>query len=336
MCFLVVSSYIIEEKEDAPATETDKAGAPATDSKAPANPNPSPDAPAKAAEEKKESDKTEAQSTKADKPEEKTKSGTAKSDIAETTTDESPDENTDESNEEEKEEPESNAEEAKENNESENNEEPQAEGESSQADAKESENDDEEGAEQAPLKNEEDSEEPSCNLKFKKVGCYKKRSKKQTFNTFIKGDDTIATKKGKIINSEVFNEKLPQIACECANAAINAGNAVFSLRNIAECWTGPDDTKYDAEGPSNECVTFDKKPCNGEAEVCSGKRHADFVYFIDSPEHTKSAEEVAIELAKEKKEAEKKKKKAQQKKNKHKKKGKGKKGKHSQQRTSID
>lgn len=325
MCFLVVSSNVIEEKEDAPDTDTDKAGAPATDSKAPANPSPD-NAPEKAAEEKKESDKTEAQSTEADKPEEKT--GTAKSEIAETTTDESPDENTDESSEEEKEEPERNAEEANENNESEKNEEPQAEGESSQADAKESENDDGEGSEQAPLKNEEDSEEQSCNLKFKKIGCYKKRSKIQTFDTFIKGDDTIATKKGKIINSKAFNEKLPQIACECANAAIKAGNAVFSLRNIAECWTGPDDTKYDAEGPSNECVTFDKKKCNGEAEVCSGKRHADFVYFIDSPEHTKSAEEVAIELAKEKKEAEKKKKKAQQKKNKHKKKGK--KGKHSQ------
>lgn len=68
------------------------------------------------------------------------------------------------------------------------------------------------------------------------------------------------------------------------------------LLHVAECWTGPDDTKYDAEGPSDQCVSFDEKTCQKSDKMCAGKKHADFVYYIDTPEHTKPAEEVAEEL----------------------------------------
>ena len=50
--------------------------------------------------------------------------------------------------------------------------------------------------------------------------------------------------------------------------------------------------------------------CNKEDSLCAGKNGSNFVYYIDVPEHTKSAEEAKkeIEELKKKKEAEKKKK----------------------------
>ena len=65
----------------------------------------------------------------------------------------------------------------------------------------------------------------------------------------------------------------------------------------AECWTGPDDTIYDQEGISTKCVTFDNQKCDAASEMCSGKKHTNFVYYVDVPEHTKSQEEIKKELA---------------------------------------
>lgn len=186
--------------------------------------------------------------------------------------------------------------------------------------------------EEAPL-----NEKKACEIKFKKIGCYKSKNKARGFKTFLQADqeaDSFA-KKGKVANKETFNKRLPNMVCECAKAALNSGNAIFSLKNIAECWTGPDSTIYDAEGPSDKCVTFGSEKCDENSELCSGKKHSNFVYFVDSPDHTKSAEEIKKELAAENKrkakqaakEAKKAEKSANKNKKKHKKskKGKGKK-----------
>lgn len=138
----------------------------------------------------------------------------------------------------------------------------------------------------------------SCNLKFKKIGCYADKSKKQKpLASFIMSDADMGTisKKGKLPKEDTFNTELPKFACKCANEAINAGNAIFGLQNIAECWTGPDNSKYDKDGESDNCVAFDYKPCAGDSEICAGKKHANFVYYIDTPEHTKSPEEIKKE-----------------------------------------
>ena len=34
-----------------------------------------------------------------------------------------------------------------------------------------------------------------------------------------------------------------------------------------------------------------------DSELCAGKKHANFVYFVDSPDHTKSPEEAKKEWA---------------------------------------
>ena len=65
----------------------------------------------------------------------------------------------------------------------------------------------------------------------------------------------------------------------------------------AECWTGPDDSKYDKDGESNECVTFNYAQCEANSLMCAGKKHANFVYYVDTPEHTKSKEEIQREYA---------------------------------------
>lgn len=75
----------------------------------------------------------------------------------------------------------------------------------------------------------------ACNLKIERVGCYKKKSPRvETFTSSLKLTDKISVKKGKIQSAKNFNEMLPKVACECANAALKAGNAVFSLRNIGK------------------------------------------------------------------------------------------------------
>ena len=66
---------------------------------------------------------------------------------------------------------------------------------------------------------------------------------------------------------------------------------------LAECWTGPDDSKYDKDGPSDDCVSFDYAQCTESDTFCAGKKHANFVYYVDTPEHTKTTEEIAKEYA---------------------------------------
>lgn len=139
-----------------------------------------------------------------------------------------------------------------------------------------------------------------CNLKFKRVGCYADNSKKEKpLRSFIMTDADLgpSSKKGKLPKGDKFNSHLPKFACKCANEAINSGNAIFGIQNIAECWTGPDDSKYDKDGESNECVTLNYAQCQTNSELCAGKKHANFVYYVDSEEHTKSKEDIQREYA---------------------------------------
>jgi len=184
----------------------------------------------------------------------------------------------------------------------------------------------EQGDEEGESDDSDDSKEFVCNLKFKRIGCYADKGKKdKPLVSFMESDEDLSfsAKRGKIKGDKLdkFNGELPKFACKCANDAINGGNAIFGLQNLAECWSGPDDSKYDKDGPSEDCVTFDMAKCEEDSEVCAGKKHANFMYYVDSPEHTKTKEEVQEELAENaKKEADAKKKAA--KKLKGKKKGK--------------
>lgn len=163
-----------------------------------------------------------------------------------------------------------------------------------------------------------ETKEFQCNLKFKRIGCYADKGKKdKPLVTFMESDEDLSAnaKRGKIKGSlDKFNGELPKFACKCANDAINSGNAIFGLQNLAECWSGPDDSKYDKDGPSEDCVTFDMAKCEENSEVCAGKKHANFMYYVDSPEHTKTADEVKEELAEDAKKEEEAKKKEQKKK----------------------
>jgi len=178
---------------------------------------------------------------------------------------------------------------------------------------------------------EAETKEFQCNLKYKRIGCYADKGKKdKPLVSFMESDEDLSAnaKRGKIKGSlDKFNGELPKFACKCANDAINSGNAIFGLQNLAECWSGPDDSKYDKDGPSEDCVTFDMAKCEDGSEVCAGKKHANFMYYVDSPEHTKTADEVKEELAEEAKKEEESKKKEQKKKLKKKKGKKSKKAK---------
>merc|ERR1712100_206521 len=176
------------------------------------------------------------------------------------------------------------------------------------AEAKSETEDKDDAAEDKKDDDDDDKAPFTCNLKFKKVGCYADKAKKERpLRSFIMSDSDLGstTKKGKLPAGDKFNSELPKFACKCANDAINGGNAIFGLQNLAECWSGPDDSKYDKDGASEDCVTFDMAKCEESSEVCAGKKHANFMYYVDSPEHTKTKEEAQEELAENaKKEAE--------------------------------
>ena len=87
---------------------------------------------------------------------------------------------------------------------------------------------------------------------------------------------------------------------------------IFDVSFKDECWTGPDDSKYDKDGPSNDCVGFGMDECKKEDELCAGKSGSNFVYYVDVPEHTKSAEEAKKEMEELKKKEEERKKKAEE------------------------
>jgi len=185
----------------------------------------------------------------------------------------------------------------------------------------------EEAEDAGDAEEEEEEKEFVCNLKYKRIGCYADKGKKdKPLVSFMESDEDLSVqgKRGKIKGNSMdkFNGELPKFACKCANDAINGGNAIFGLQNLAECWSGPDDSKYDKDGPSEDCVTFDMAKCEENSEVCAGKKHANFMYFVDSPDHTKTAEEAQKELAEEKEKEEAEKKKMEKKKKLKKKKGK--------------
>jgi len=168
-----------------------------------------------------------------------------------------------------------------------------------------------------------------CNLKYKKIGCYADKGKKdKPLASFLESDAEIGgmDKRGKLPKGEKydkFNQELPKFACKCANDALNGGNAIFGLQNLAECWSGPDDSKYDKDGASEDCVTFDFAKCADNSEICAGKKHANFMYYIDTPDHTKTQDEINTEIAEDaKKEAEAKKSKGKESKKSKKKKAK--------------
>jgi len=156
-------------------------------------------------------------------------------------------------------------------------------------DEEEEENEDEEG--------ESEYTEFVCNLQYKRIGCYASADEEKEKKPVAKSKVILKEVQPKI---EEFNEKLPKRACMCANEALTSGNAIFGLMNYTECWSGPDDSKYDREGPSNECVTFDLAPCEPSNEICAGKELANFMYYIDTPEHNKTPQEVQKELDEEK------------------------------------
>merc|ERR1711962_1347208 len=134
--------------------------------------------------------------------------------------------------------------------------------------AKEEDADDVKDDKEETKADDEDKAPFTCNLKFKKVGCYADKAKKERpLRSFIMSDSDLGstTKKGKLPAGDKFNSELPKFACKCANEAINSGNAIFGLQNLAECWTGPDDSKSDKDGASEDCVTFDYAQCEANS-----------------------------------------------------------------------
>ena len=58
---------------------------------------------------------------------------------------------------------------------------------------------------------------------------------------------------------------------------------------MVECWSGPDEGRYDEEGEAATglCVNSQLETCKTTDEYCAGKKGANYVYMIQTQEHQK-------------------------------------------------
>lgn len=75
-----------------------------------------------------------------------------------------------------------------------------------------------------------------------------------------------------------------RLACKCSYLTKLRGHRYFGLQFYGECWSGPS-LQYDRDGPSEQCIGNDFKPCINETKTeCVGKAFTNYVYdtYVES------------------------------------------------------
>ena len=59
------------------------------------------------------------------------------------------------------------------------------------------------------------------------------------------------------------------------------------FRYTDECYSGPDEGRYDEDGDAEEaeCIDESSNYCNEKSQYCSGIFHANYIYTILSSSH---------------------------------------------------
>ncbi|KAJ7381348.1 hypothetical protein OS493_001473 [Desmophyllum pertusum] len=134
--------------------------------------------------------------------------------------------------------------------------------------------------------------EPTCNVKYHKLGCYKDRAKAPTLleKLILTDRDPTSPAFSKIsIDWGNWDSHLPSLACRCAQKAAENKYAYFGLQYYGECWSSPEAGEtYNQAGPAIEgsCVTNGYQPCPKDPKAtekeCVGKRNVNYVYTIEN------------------------------------------------------
>ncbi|KAJ7385807.1 A disintegrin and metalloproteinase with thrombospondin motif 14 [Desmophyllum pertusum] len=130
------------------------------------------------------------------------------------------------------------------------------------------------------LEEENLSDEPGeCEVKFKKVGCYKEDGEARALSEEIFNDrKNIDWKAGK------WEQFLKRLACRCAKESGEKGYSHFGLQFYGECWSDPQaDKRFDRYGKANGCIGFQYKKCDDEDldnNECVGGGNKNYVYQI--------------------------------------------------------
>lgn len=132
---------------------------------------------------------------------------------------------------------------------------------------------------------------PHCNINVTKIGCYndsgvppqplpilimKGRHKDFHIGSNKEGFDKMAWK-----------EFLPEFICECANKIRERKFWTFGIQNFDECYSGPDEGRYDEDGLAklDDCIDDEYHTCAESSEYCSGLFHKNYIYTILSDLH---------------------------------------------------
>ncbi|XP_078379184.1 uncharacterized protein LOC144662280 isoform X2 [Oculina patagonica] len=133
--------------------------------------------------------------------------------------------------------------------------------------------------------------EPTCNVKYQKLGCFKDTAKKpRLLEKLILTDRDPKSRVFSNVSVDWGNwdSYMPSLACRCAKKAAENKYTYFGLQHYGECWSGPDAGEtYDKLGPAAErrCVTSGYRPCPKDPKAtekeCVGKNNVNYVYAIE-------------------------------------------------------
>jgi len=84
-----------------------------------------------------------------------------------------------------------------------------------------------------------------------------------------------------------WKEFLPEFICECANKIRERKFWTFGIQNFDECYSGPDEGRYDEDGLAklDDCIDDEYHTCAESSEYCSGLFHKNYIYTILSDLH---------------------------------------------------
>ncbi|XP_028515478.1 uncharacterized protein LOC114575226 [Exaiptasia diaphana] len=121
---------------------------------------------------------------------------------------------------------------------------------------------------------------PTCNIGYNKVGCFKDDSKQPRplkERLFV---DSLNS--GYEIDWGSWNDYMVDLVCRCAEVAAAKKHDYFGIQNFGECWAGGN--TYNRVGQSNECLSDDYETCQEDPKAnkhnCVGKKDTNYVYML--------------------------------------------------------
>eukprot|EP00795_Rhopilema_esculentum_P016531 gene16531-7954_t len=130
-----------------------------------------------------------------------------------------------------------------------------------------------------------------CSVNLTKVGCYRDlgqvprplpikvlEEKENNFHVGIRSSS---------FDKQAWENFLPEFICKCAKKTREMKFWTFSIQNYNECYSGPDEGRYDEDGDAepSKCKDEMGNNCEKNSNFCSGEANTNFVYTVLSDSH---------------------------------------------------